>query len=152
MPIRFQPLFGQILICDFPKEFTEPEMVKRRPVVCLSHKMRTRHKLVTIVPLSTTEPQAKTPYAVKIVLPSQINEKFSSTECWAKCDMLYTFSWDRFTCPYDKIGFERRYHNIVLPPGTMCEIMTGVLASMGVEGSIKYENEAFKVFDFRDLL
>lgn len=127
-------------------------MVKRRPVVCLSPKFRTRHKLVTIVPLSTTEPQTKTPYAVKIMLPCRINEKFNSLECWAKCDMLYTFSWNRLTCPYDKYGYDRRYNNIVLPPGTMCEIMTGVIAAMGIEGSIKYEKDSFRVFDFQDLL
>ena len=37
---------------------------------------------------------------------------------------------------------------MVLPPGTMCEILTGVLSGMGIEGSVKYENDTYKVFNF----
>lgn len=57
MALRFQPLVGQILICDFPQEFSAPEMVKRRPVVAVSKPDRSRSELVTIVPLSTTKPK-----------------------------------------------------------------------------------------------
>lgn len=152
MAIKYQPAFGQVLICDFPEEFEEPEMVKRRPVICLSPKNRTRQRLSTVVPLSTTRPLYRSAYAVPVMLPSRISEKFDSLECWAKCDLLYSFSWSRLNIPYDKFGYERRYNTLILPPGTMCEILTGVLAGMGVGGSVRFERDSYQVFDFRDIL
>ena len=90
MALRFQPQFGQVLICDFPREFAPPEMIKRCPVVCVSPKVRNRFGIATVI-------------------------------------------------------------LIVLPPGTMCEILTGVLAGMGVTGSVRYENN-ISVFDFQSVL
>lgn len=66
--------------------------------------------------------------------------------------MIYTFSFTRLTCPYTKNGFDRVYKTIVLPPGTMCEILTGVMAGMGVEGSVRYEQSAYRVLDFKNFL
>ena len=67
MPIRFQPAVGQILICDFPKDLEKPEMVKRRPVVCISPKDRNRFGYTTVVPLSTTEPMVKDRTALRSI-------------------------------------------------------------------------------------
>lgn len=54
MALKFQPKEKTVVMCDF-SGFKEPEMVKVRPVVVLAkHKHNAR--LVTIVPLSTTEP------------------------------------------------------------------------------------------------
>jgi len=36
---------------------------------------------------------------------------------------------------------------MVLPPGTMCGILTGILAGLGIEGSVKYEGDTYKVFN-----
>ena len=52
-PITFHPKPGHVLICDFNTGFRPPEMVKKRPVVVISE---SRQQLVTVVPLSTTEP------------------------------------------------------------------------------------------------
>lgn len=54
MPLKFQPRERSVIMCDF-RGYEEPEMVKKRPVVVIA---RNRHngKLVTVVPLSSTEP------------------------------------------------------------------------------------------------
>lgn len=67
--------------------------------------------------------------------------------------MVYTFSWSRFNAP--KIGGcngKRQYNFMTLPPGTMCEILTGVLAGMGIMGAVRYDNNAYVVFDFPEPL
>jgi len=53
MSLLYHPKQGAIVICDF-KGFVPPEMVKRRPAVIVSPRMRKREGLCTIVPLSTT--------------------------------------------------------------------------------------------------
>jgi len=52
MSIPYHPEQGTILICDF-KGFIDPEMVKRRPVVVVSPRLRQRGKLCAVVPLGT---------------------------------------------------------------------------------------------------
>src|SRR3546814_14006270 len=42
MPIREHPVTGTILTCDFNVGFTQPEMIKRRPVVVISPKIANR--------------------------------------------------------------------------------------------------------------
>lgn len=57
MAITFHPHPGQILLCDFSQGFKEPEMVKsHRPVVVLTAQMVGRANLVTVLALSTKEP------------------------------------------------------------------------------------------------
>ena len=147
MSLQFQPCFGQILICDFPKEFAMPEMVKRRPVICVSPKMRNRYGIATIVPLSTTKPARSSPFDVEITLDHQISPNYPELTCWAKCDMLYTLSYSRLSAPLVSKQNKRNYNFMVLSPGTMCEVMTGILAGMGVQGSVSYNNNIYKVFD-----
>ena len=153
MSLHYQPQVGQILLCDFPTEFSAPEMCKRRPVVCVSPPNRHRYGLVTVVPLSTTPPAHNDSYVVEVHLKEPISSRFPDLTCWAKCDMLYTFSFSRFSCPKEKTAEKGRQYNIlILPPGTVCEILTGVLAGMGIVGSIKYDNGVYSVFAFRDVL
>ncbi len=132
MPIRYQPYYGQVLICNFPKDLSEPEMEKRRPVICLSPTNRDRFNLVTIVPLSTTESKDNKDYSVKVVLEKSVDEYFNQVECWAKCDMLYTFSFKRFSLPYrgrDSLG-NRLYSKIIIDEETMKEIVAKVTKSI----------------------
>ena len=155
MTIRFQPSVGQILICDFPKDLEKPEMVKRRPVVCISPKDRNRYGITTVVPLSTTEPLVKRAYNVEINFDAPISSAYPDLKCWAKCDMLYTLGYKRLSLPLlskDGDDGKREYNYIMLPQGTMCEIFTGILAGYGVEGSVKIQNGTYKVFDFMDVL
>ena len=69
--------------------------------------------------------------------------------------MLYTLGYKRLSLPLmykDGSDGKREYNYLTLPPGTMCEIFTGILAGYGVTGSIKVENGNFQVFDFKDIL
>ncbi|EOO2098321.1 type II toxin-antitoxin system PemK/MazF family toxin [Escherichia coli] len=54
MVLKYQPSVRSVLMCDF-RGMVVPEIVKVRPVVVVS---RNRHnnQLVTVVPISTTEP------------------------------------------------------------------------------------------------
>ncbi len=152
MALTFQPNFGQILICEFPTQLTPPEMTKKRPVVCISPKYRNRFGVATIVPLSTTEPMVKSQFDVEVQLSQPIAPNYPALKCWAKCDMLYTFSYSRLSAPtVGKCHGRRQYNFMLLSPGTMCSILTGVLASFGVEGSVMYDNNVYKVFNFPDL-
>lgn len=94
--------------------------------------MRARCGLVTIVPLSTTPPKKKEPFDVEIVLPRAVSKKFNALDCWAKCDMIYTFSYDRFSVPYDgKDAYGKRIYNIVeLDEETLMRIRDAVLSSI----------------------
>jgi mRNA interferase MazF len=93
MPITFFPDAGDILICDF-YGFVAPEMIKQRPVVVLSPRRRRAVRLCTVIPLSTTTPTPIECHHILIpqgVYPMQNEGK----QQWAKCDMLYTVSYDR---------------------------------------------------------
>lgn len=78
-------------MCDFDG-FIEPEMVKKRPVVVIARN-RTNSKLVTVVPLSTTEPEVMEPHHYQ--LPKNPVPAYKTRKCWAKCDMVATVSIER---------------------------------------------------------
>lgn len=91
MSLKFQPKEKVVVMCDFAG-FIEPEMVKTRPVVVLA-KHKHNAKLVTVVPLSTTEPFVLGGHHHRMTvnpLPDKVD-----IACWAKCDMVYTVSLDR---------------------------------------------------------
>ena len=90
MPLKFQPKKGDVVMCDF-MGFVAPEMIKVRPVVVIAKHRHNRH-LVTIVPLSTTEPNPLQNYHYAMPV-NPLPDKKSS--CWAKCDMVYTVSIHR---------------------------------------------------------
>ncbi len=78
-------------MCDF-EGFVTPEMVKKRPVVVIARN-RANKMLVTVVPLSTTEPDVMEPHHYQ--LPKNPVPALKSKKCWAKCDMLATVSISR---------------------------------------------------------
>lgn len=91
MPLLYQPRPSQVVMCDF-KGYVVPEMVKVRPVVVVARNRKNR-KLVTVVPLSTTAPDALEDYHHQLSAnPLPGKEKIM---CWAKCDMVATVSLDR---------------------------------------------------------
>jgi len=51
MALKYHPDPGDILICNFAVGFKEPEMVKSRPCVVLSPRLRRRSGLCTVVSL-----------------------------------------------------------------------------------------------------
>lgn len=82
-------------MCDYSKGgFRAPEMVKRRPVIAISPRLRHRKGLITIVPLSTTAPARTADYHCKITFEKAL-PRFASLECWVKADMLATVSFER---------------------------------------------------------
>jgi len=96
MPLPHHPKIGDVLICEFPDCFAEPEMVKARPVVVVSKQLPGRPKLCTVVPLSTTAPVPPQPYHCEVAT-ADIPPPFASPTKWVKADMVYTFSLDRLS-------------------------------------------------------
>ena len=85
--IQFHPRPGDVLMCDFSAGgFKPPEMVKTRPVVVVSKRS---DSLVTVVPLSATEPVKFEAWHCEMSL-SSLPAPFQSERCWAKCDMIAT--------------------------------------------------------------
>lgn len=97
MAITIHPKVGQILFCDFSQGFQEPEMVKSgRPVIVLSPEMKGRPNLVTVVALSTREPDPVMPYHMQLppkALP-QLGD-FQRGDTWVKGDMVYSVGFHR---------------------------------------------------------
>ena len=67
-----------------------PEMIKVRPIVVI-RKHRTNKQLVSVIPLSTTQPQ----YLLEHHLQLQSHLQGAHPVCWAKCDMVATVSLSR---------------------------------------------------------
>ena len=97
MAINFHPRPGQILLCDFSQVFKEPEMVKsHRPVVVLTPAIAGRAKLVTVLALSTKEPEKIMPFHYKIPKKSMPQlGRFQDNDTWVKGDMIYTAGFHR---------------------------------------------------------
>ncbi len=71
-------------MCDFNTGFKPPEMVKKRPVVVVSHK---HSQVATVVPLSTSEPVPFESHHWEMSAMS-LPESLRDERCWAKCDMV----------------------------------------------------------------
>jgi mRNA interferase MazF len=94
VPLKFHPEPGTILICDF-SGFIKPEMIKRRPVIVISPRLKRRKDLLTIVPLSTTPPDPIEDYHCKLTLNSPLPKPYDSLDMWVKADMIYNVSFHR---------------------------------------------------------
>lgn len=133
MTLPYSPSRGEILICDFDTGFREPEMVKRRPAIVVSHKNSHGRRLCTVVPLSTTAPiPAKSwHYALPHV---QIPGWVAKATMWAKCDMLATVSFDRLTKPYKKTQHSgRKYIGVFLCDEDMAAINACLMAYLALQ-------------------
>ncbi|GFD70848.1 type II toxin-antitoxin system PemK/MazF family toxin [Alteromonas marina] len=92
--VKFHPKKGTLLCCDFSVGFKAPEMVKIRPVVVVSPKLPGRPELCTVVPISSVEPTPLQQYHHKMNIDS-LTPRLQQTDCWAKCDMIYTVALER---------------------------------------------------------
>ncbi len=95
MAITYHPRPGEIFICSYPKDMIVPEMIKTRPVVVVSPKLKHRNKLVTIVPLSTTTPKSIESYHYQLSLNQPLPFPWDTNPCWVICDHPMTVSFDR---------------------------------------------------------
>jgi uncharacterized protein YifN (PemK superfamily) len=138
MPITIHPSPGQILLCDFSQGFREPEMVKsKRPVIVLTGVSRSRPNLVTVVPLSTKEPDPIMPYHYQLprnCMP-QIG-RFQDSDSWVKGDLLYTVGFHRLDLirlgKRDPNTGQRIYYRNRLSRDRMREIYSSVLHGLNL--------------------
>ena len=139
MTLQFHPKIGAILVCDFSKGFVAPEMVKRRPVIVISPPISQRHRLCTIIPLSTKIPETIRPYHVDL---GNLNlpRPFDIGPNWAKCDMIYSVSFDRLELfrKRNAIDGKREYDEFFISSENLKKIRAGFLISVGLLSLTKH--------------
>jgi mRNA interferase MazF len=92
--LKFIPDPGMVLICDYQSGFIPPEMIKKRRVIVVSPKFLNNRGLCTVVPVSTTPPDAELPVHVRFN-PGQYRFFSADMPCWAKCDVIASVSYAR---------------------------------------------------------
>ncbi|UTJ46157.1 type II toxin-antitoxin system PemK/MazF family toxin [Atlantibacter subterraneus] len=128
MGLKFQPAVRSVLICDFAG-MVIPEIVKKRPVIIIARN-RHNHQLVTVVPVSTTEPIPKRNYHHELNRnPIPGNEHIP---CWVKCDMIMTVSIARLDRIKNKTWDGRSYIVPEIPEDEFELIRTAVLFGIGM--------------------
>lgn len=116
---------GHILICDFERGFVPPEMVKCRPVVVISKSSTHHRRLCTVIPLSTTEPWPIEHWHVPLS-HDPLPHMSKGRVVWAKCDMIYTVSFERLDRPHRKTGGKRDYLSVKVSAYDLAAIFNGV--------------------------
>ncbi len=133
MALPIHPETGAILRCNYATGFKPPEMVKHRPVIVISPRLRARNGLCTVVPMSCTPPQKPMPYHCEITLPHPLPAPFDSATCWVKADMLATVGFarlDRFHLK-DQYG-KRKYLGYKISPEQLDEVKKCILHALGI--------------------
>jgi uncharacterized protein YifN (PemK superfamily) len=134
MPIRFPVRPGTLLLCDYDLGgFRQPEMVKRRPAIVVSPRLRHRDNLCAVVPLSSVAGERELPYVVKLKLDPALPPPFDFEVVWAKCDMIATVCFQRldlFHSKRDQYG-KRTYLTPALPPEDFLRVKAAILAGLG---------------------
>ena len=105
-------------------------MVKVRPVVIISPRRRRGAGLVTVIPLSSTEPSPAEPW--HYCLPSGVYPPARSA-MWAKCDLVCTVALDRLdrVMARDARG-NRSYHVYQVGAPHLSAILAGVKAALDI--------------------
>jgi uncharacterized protein YifN (PemK superfamily) len=132
--LRFHPEPGTILICDYGDQPVEPEMVKRRPAVVVSPRLKHRTGLCAIVALSTTQPESIQNYHCTIAINPPLPGPFDSPEMWVKGDMIATVGFHRLDLPRtgrDQYG-RRKYLNVRVSEAELRAIYRAVLCGLGL--------------------
>lgn len=139
MAIREHPLTGSILLCDF-RGFSEPEMVKRRPVVVLSPKIAARPGLCTVVALSSKAPVPVLGYHCQIDIKPPLPDDYVSTGVWVKGDMIYSVGFRRLD--FIRIGKtnsgKRQYYYSTVSRDDIKRIRECVLKGLGLSVLTKH--------------
>jgi uncharacterized protein YifN (PemK superfamily) len=95
MPIQRHPGKGVVMTCDYGDAFIEPEMKKRRLVIALCPGISVRHRLCTVIPLSTTPPTPVMQYHAEVDLGIDLGPKWPQKMRWIKGDMVNAVCFDR---------------------------------------------------------
>ena len=134
MPIQYDPPPRTVLLCDYSKGgFRAPEMVKRRPVIVISPRLRHRNHLLTVVPLSTTAPTHPVAHHCQITVPQPL-PGFPAPVCWVKADMIATVAFDRldmFRTDRDPSG-KRKYLSPRISEADFSAVLAAVRAALGL--------------------
>ncbi|WP_447649349.1 type II toxin-antitoxin system PemK/MazF family toxin [Pseudomonas abietaniphila] len=126
MPLYYLPRQGDVLVCDFTRGFVPPEMVKVRKVVVISQTSRHRRRLCTVVPISSTSPEAEFDWHHLLRKNPLVTD--GTKQLWVKCDMIYTVSFDRLDKVHRKTRKGREYFVPRLSPNDLEAVIIGVKA------------------------
>jgi uncharacterized protein YifN (PemK superfamily) len=140
MPLKYHPVTGTIVICDYNKGFLPPEMTKRRLALVVSPQFKRRNGLCTVVPFSTTEPSPIMPYHYLLCLNPTLPPPYNSPHQWVKADMLATVSFDRLTLPFAGKGRngKRQYIKYLVKGSDFESIQRCILNAIGLNNLTQY--------------
>ena len=135
MALKFHPEPGTILMCDF-QNFKQPEMVKIRPVVVVSPRMKRCSGLCTVVAISTQEPAIRELFHLPID-PTHMPPlpKFQAKPSWLKGDMIYRVSFERLNLiqlDRDPVTGQRSYFKTVIDKETMKHVYGCIMSSLNL--------------------
>jgi len=135
MALSYHPRPGEIVLCNYNTGFIAPEMVKQRPVVIVSPRLRRRDNLVSVIPLSTTPPNPVDLHHCQIPLAIPLPRPFDTPVMWAKCDMVATVALarlDRFRDGRAAGGGARRFTTGRVSDAQLIEIRKAMLHGLGL--------------------
>lgn len=137
MPLLYYPNPGDVLVCHYDSEHDvfDGEICKSRPVIVVGPRLRRRGKVVTVVPLSTSEPDALEGFHWKYVPSQPFPAPFDSPIMWAKCDLVSSVALerlDRFKEPRVRYGGARKWTSGKLSATQLKEIKAAVLCGLGL--------------------
>ncbi|MBO9579866.1 MAG: type II toxin-antitoxin system PemK/MazF family toxin [Sphingobium sp.] len=135
MTLSYHPRAGEIVLCNYATGFIAPEMVKLRPVVIVSPRLRRRDNLVSVIPLSTTAPDPVDQHHCQITLAIPLPKPFDTPIMWAKCDMVATVALarlDRFRDGRHAGGGARRFTTGKVSDLQLAEIRKAMLHGLGL--------------------
>ncbi len=137
MALTFHPAARTILICNFNTGFKPPEMVKRRPVIVVSPRLRKRDSLCSVVPLSTTEPLHVMPYHCELNFTDPLPVPWNSQTMWVKADMIATVSFERLNLMRlpRVAGQPRRYIQPKISDDEFYRVKKAILYGLGIKNS-----------------
>lgn len=133
--LAYYPSPGEIVLCNYGTGFILPEMVKLRPVVIVSPRLRRRGDLVSVVPLSTTPPDPTEPHHCSLTLAVPLPAPYAEPQMWAKCDMVATVALsrlDRFRDGRMPGGSARRYCTGKVSASQLIDIRKAILHGLGL--------------------
>ena len=140
MSLEYHPKIGSLVVADYSKGFSVPEMVKRRLAVVISPAISARQGLCTIVPLSTTRSDREMPYHYLLNIPFSMPEKWSQQTVWVKGDMVNAVGWHRLSMlrlGKDRHG-KRVYQTKTIADSDLRQIRQCVLHGLGMSVLAKH--------------
>ncbi len=135
MALKFHPEPGTILMCAFDElGLKEPEMIKRRPALVVSPRLKRRNDLLVVAPLSTSVPEPAMPYHYRLLLDVPLPKPWETPSMWVKADMLYTVRFERLDLirtGRDYLG-KRKYLMKQISTQQLTEVRKCILHGLGM--------------------